>query len=210
MPTVEWNKKAWTNNVAFAESKLDIENYGDHWGTIETKPHLKKMLERHLQPYVGPEINALEIGSGGGRWTQYMVPCKSIVCVDVNEVMIELLQKRFADFAHLSYVLTDGSSIDGVADKSIDFVYSHGVFVHIDPLEIYDYLVRIRQLVKDDATLVIQYADQDKKAARENKGFARNNPRLMRAMVEHAGFNIVEEDIELLHHSSVMRFEPVV
>ena len=81
MPTVEWNKKAWTNNVAFAESKLDIENYGDHWGTIETKPHLKKMLERHLQPYVGPRSmhsrSDQAVGDGPSTWFPASPSCVS-------------------------------------------------------------------------------------------------------------------------------------
>ena len=133
-------------------------------------------------------MRALEIGSGGGRWTDYLKACQSVVCVDVNSVMLDLVRERFSDQDNLSFVLTEGSNLPGVADDSIDFVFSHDVFVHVDPLEVYDYLAEIRRVLTDDGTVVIHYADQDKKGAQKNDGFARNNPRLMRAMIEQSGF----------------------
>lgn len=208
MPDIAWNKATWTRNVPHAFKSFDIENYGDHWGKVEDTPHLVEFRDRFLLPFVNPDVSALEIGSGGGRWTEYLQACKSVVCVDVNEVMLDLVRERFADNDNLIIVLTEGSNLPDVADTSIDFVFSHDVFVHVDPLEVLDYLVEIRRVIADDGTVVIHYADQNKVGAQKNDGFARNNPRLMRALIEHSGFEIVDEDSDIFKHSSVARFEP--
>ncbi len=208
MPDIAWNKATWTRNVPHAFKSFDIENYGDHWGKVEDTPHLIDFRDRFLLPFVNPKVRALEIGSGGGRWTDYLRACQSVVCVDVNQVMLDLVRERFADDDNLTIVLTEGSNLPDVADTSIDFVFSHDVFVHVDPLEVLDYLVEIRRVIADDGTVVIHYADQNKVGAQKNDGFARNNPRLMRALIEHSGFEIVDEDSDIFKHSSVARFEP--
>lgn len=208
MPDIEWNKTTWTRNVPHAFKSFDIDNYGDHWGKVEETPHLIDFRNRFLLPFVSPEVRALEIGSGGGRWTEYLRVCNSLVCVDVNEVMLDLVRERFAEQDNLDFVLTEGTDLPGVADSSIDLIFSHDVFVHVDPLEVFDYLAEIRRVITDKGTVVIHYADQDKVGAQKNKGFARNNPRLMRALIEHSGFEIVDEDSNIFNHSSVARFEP--
>ena len=58
-------------------------HYGDDWGDPESE--LRSVLEDHLKPYVGSRKNILEIGPGGGRWTQYMLPCEKLYLVELND-----------------------------------------------------------------------------------------------------------------------------
>lgn len=211
MPTVEWNKKNWTKNAkVWANNKMaeHVKHYGDQWGDPFEKEHLSQVFQRFIIPYINPKQTCLEIGSGGGRWTQFLAEFKKVHAVDVNKVMLDLVADRYKDRKNINYVLSEGSNFPGVRKSSVDFVFSYDVFVHIDPLEVYEYLVNVANVTKKKSTICIHYADQNKPAARRNPGFARNNPTLMRCMVEHAGFEIIEEEFELLKHSSIMVFKP--
>ena len=204
---VSENLDVWSKNIDLFDRKLKGEKgefYGDHWGLPENKPHLKFLVDKFLLPYIDDEQVALEIGSGGGRWTQYLKHFQKLYASDINPDMIALLKKRFDGASNIEYVLSEGSNYPGVKDK-IDFVFSYGVFVHIDPLEIYYIFKNIKPLLNKDAKLIIQYSDQNKEAARNNKGFSRNNPDLMRCMIEHNGYKIIEEDFSF-HHSSLVVF----
>jgi len=61
-------------------------------------------------------------------------------------------------------------------------------------------------LLKRSATVVIQYSDKRKARARRNSWFSENNPDMMRTLVNDAGYRILEEDLDSLPHSSVIRF----
>lgn len=204
---VSENLDVWSKNIELFDRKLKGEKgefYGDHWGLPANKPHLKFLVENFLTPNINKSQVALEIGSGGGRWTQYLKGFKKLYASDINPEMITLLKKRFEKEKNIEYILSGGSDYKGVTDK-VDFVFSYGVFVHIDPLEIYNIFKNLKPLLNKNAKLIIQYSDQNKEAARNNKGFSRNNPDLMRCMIEHNGYKIVEEDFSF-HHSSLAVF----
>ncbi len=206
---VEKNIEVWSDNIGLFDRKLKGkkgEFYGDHWGLPENKGHLRVLIEKYLLPYVDKNQTALEIGSGGGRWTHYLSEFGKCIASDINPKMISLLKNRFKDNNNMEYVLSNGTDYPGVAPKSVDFVFSYGVFVHIDPLEIFYILKNIKPLLKPGAKLAIQFSDQNTEAAQKNEGFSRNNPDLMRAMVEYNGFKIIRE--HNFAHSSLFVFLP--
>jgi hypothetical protein len=53
---------------------------------------------------------------------------------------------------------------------------------------------------------VIQYADKNKEAARQNTGFAETTPAIIRPLLSAAGYRILEEDTTTLWHSNIVRF----
>lgn len=55
--------------------------------------------------------------------------------VDVTERILEVCRERSPMRPTSSYVLTDGATLPGVADASVDFVWSFDAFVHIAPLD---------------------------------------------------------------------------
>ena len=55
-------------------------------------------------------------------------------------VLADLLERFPDDAAKLEFMETPGYELPGVEDESIDFVYSFGAFVHIDPEGIDAYL----------------------------------------------------------------------
>jgi SAM-dependent methyltransferase len=179
--------------------------YGLHWGDPETDPALRTVRERWLAPYVRADRVGLEIGPGGGRWTRYMLAFRLLYAVDYHPELLVELRRNFPQ-DNIVEIVNSGSDFPGVPSGSVDFVFSFGVFVHIDAPIIASYLENLRRVVHPESQLVIQYSDKDKKAARDNPGFSDNNPRLMRRMVEAAGYRILEEDAALLPHSAIVRF----
>jgi hypothetical protein len=64
----------------------------------------------------------------------------------------------------------------------------------------------MKRVLKPGGNAVIQYSDKRKVMAQFHGGFSENDPDQMRAMVEAAGFTVVEEDLTTLWHSSLIRF----
>lgn len=178
--------------------------YGLHWGDPEQSPVLAGIRDRFLLPYVTTDTTVCEIGPGGGRWTRYLIDCKFLYAVDVHQELLDELQKNF-DRQNIIYIRNGGSDFPGIPDGSVDFLFTFGVFVHLD-LDIIDsYLGEMRRVLTEGGTAVIQYSDKRKAAAQRNKSFSENDPRKMRALVRKHNYVIHEEDTESLWHSAVIR-----
>ena len=182
--------------------------YGLHWGDPENPEEigLRAIRDRWLLPHVDPMKTGLEIGPGGGRWTRYMLGFRRLYVVDYHAELLAELRKNFPQ-SHIVEVLNSGTDFPGVPAASIDFVFSFGVFVHLDLDVIRAYLANLAAVIHRETQVVIQYADKDKPRAQRNRGFSDNDPRRMREAVESGGYRILEEDTRTLDHSAIMRFE---
>lgn len=144
--------------------KLD-SNYGDHWNATqvsamvpvdETVNHIDRRL---LEPFLsGVNATVLEIGSGGGRFTERILPkCEVLISSDTSPEMQKLVRERFANRQSLRSQVLDGHGLTGIADESVDKVVSLGVFVHLDPWDLYMYLTEIRRVLKPSGSALIEY-----------------------------------------------------
>jgi hypothetical protein len=125
--------------------------------------------------------------------------------VDYHQELLEELQRNLRT-PNLVQVHNDGMTLAGIADRSIDYVFSFGVLVHLD-LEIRDsYLRETERVLCDDGVAVIQYSEKAKPAAAENAGFADNTASHMRSRVIAAGNLIIEENVTLISHSNIIVF----
>jgi hypothetical protein len=181
--------------------------YGMEWGDPDSIPPLAHIRQRFVDPYVAKGGTAIEIGPGGGRWTQYLCRMERVYAVDYHRELLDELQKTFRR-PNIVPIANHGTDFPGVPAACADFVFSFGVFVHLDVPLIEGYLANFHEVIKPTTNLVIQYSDKTKVMAQMNPGFSHNDPVRMRKMVEGAGYEIVEEDTTSLWHSSVMRFVP--
>ena len=220
MPSIEWNKKAWTDHFKKFSSSKDMPYYGDCFGVTEDnflnyfiKKHiLKKNIpgnlaqvnKKYIKPYVGTDKVVLEIGSGGGRWTKYLVAAKKLVIVDLNSVFFPYLEKRFSESTgKMKFYHTSGYEMNGIDSDSIDFVFTFGTFVHIEPDGIFAYLAEIKRVLKPGAIAVIQYADKTKKRAQELKGFTDMNPGKMEEYIRAQELKLIEHNTRLMSQSNI-------
>ena len=181
--------------------------YGLQWGDPDRVEPLRFIRDQYVTPYVNPRHSALEIGPGGGRWTRYLVGFKHLHVVDYHQELIDELQKHFAA-PNMTFVKNNGDDFPGVPHASIDYVFSFGTFVHLDNDLIERYLKNLAPILSADANVVIQYSDKTKIMAQLNPGFAETTPEQMRQMVTAAGYQILQEDLTTIWHSSVIRFRP--
>jgi SAM-dependent methyltransferase len=179
--------------------------YGMQWGNPQKVPHLRAVRTRFVYPYLNPDHVAIEIGPGGGRWTRYLLSFGKVYAVEYYQPLLDELARNY-HLPHLHLVKNNGTDFPGVADASIDFVFSFGVFVHLDMPVIEGYLQEIKRVLKPGGNAILHYSDKRKEQARRNRNFSDNDPERMRAAVTGAGFRILEEEIEALARGAIVRF----
>lgn len=100
----------------------------------------------------------LEIGCGIGRLMKPIAGrCRRVIGLDISEKMVARSTEYLADTPNAAARVNDGQSLSGVADGSINFVYSHLAFQHITLFEIVEaYLSEIARVLKPGGYCRIQ------------------------------------------------------
>ena len=112
-----------------------------------------------LQKYASSEKEALEIGCGGGRITATGVKLfKHVYATDVSEEMLRKSREAIIG-ENVSFHKLDGFTLKDFPDSTIDFVYSHDVFVQLSSIQIYPYFREIQRVLKDGGIGLISCYD---------------------------------------------------
>lgn len=129
---------------------------GEEWTPSEEWK--ASVLRCILEKYVPAGSSALEIGPGGGRWTEHLIPrAKDFLAVDISESCVELCQKKFASAANARFVVGTGCDLAGVPDASVDALWSFDVFVHINREEVERYADEFRRVMRHGAVGIIHH-----------------------------------------------------
>lgn len=155
----DWNaySQAWDQQYAGRYRHL-----GDEWcddGTAE-RLHERRIMGL-VEPWLRPETRALEIGPGGGKWTVRLAPrVGSLAVFDVSDAMLARTRTRCAAerLANTQFVLGDGNGLNGVADESIDVVFSYDVFVHIALEDTVAYIDELARVLVPGGVALIHHA----------------------------------------------------
>jgi SAM-dependent methyltransferase len=142
------------------------EEWSERWGTSAAQwsgsilPRIKNCL---------PARTILEIGPGYGRWTHYLKDyCERLLIVDRAAECIEACRSRFAADPRMTGYVTEGGGLPMIPDRSIDFVFSFDVFVHIKREAVEQYLSELSRTLKIGAKGFIHHS---------NLGAYANSPR---------------------------------
>lgn len=177
--------------------------YGLQWGDPDERPDLRAVRDRFVWPHIHPDRVAAEIGPGGGRWTRYLLACRTVYVVDFHQELLDELAQTFRA-PNLVLVRNTGTDFPGVAPAGVDFVFSYGTFVHFELDLIAGYLDEIANILKPGGTVVIQYADKTKPVGRDTPSFGDCDPARMRALCLAHGYTILEQDDALLNNSGIV------
>lgn len=244
MPTTNWNKQVWTEDLD-NRKESDLPYYGAHWGDpnpanafptligrllpeaflarlltwkrlrnflnrrrpdgARYRPVLYRVVQQYLRPFVQPDSVILEIGSGGGRWTDYLIAGRQVIVVEISAEFFDYLKAKFHDQTDkIRFYQTRDYELEGIMSASVDFVFSYGTFVHIDPEGIQAYLAEIARVLKPNGRIVIQYANKEKLVAQQNQGFSDMTPAKMEAIVRDLpALQWVEHNTAITEHSSI-------
>ena len=110
----------------------DWSRLGEEWTPdVEWKA---AVVGRFLVPFV-PEDTVLEVGPGGGRWTEILAARSPRVYVlDVAEVPLEVCRGPFKKLRTIAYMRGDGRTVP-LQDGTVDAIWSYDVFVHVNPAD---------------------------------------------------------------------------
>lgn len=100
----------------------------------------------------------LEIGCGMGRMTDRLAELYgAVIALDVSPEMLERARRALAGRDNVSYVLGAGSDLSGVADESVDAVFSYIVLQHVPTVEgQLEYLRETRRVLRSGGVAAIQ------------------------------------------------------
>lgn len=146
--TVAANRAVW--------SQWDWRAGGEEW---TESPEWKDALVRDvLRPSMPEGGTILEIGPGAGRWSAVLLErAERLILVDITERTLELCRERLGDDPRVSYLRTDGSSLSGVPEESVDAVWSFDAFVHIAPVDVDAYLGEIARVLRAGGGALIHH-----------------------------------------------------
>jgi SAM-dependent methyltransferase len=209
-PTVA---EGWDAYAADRRRRTDI---GDVWNNprrmgldVENPADVVPYLDREVfDPFLGTPDVIVEIGPGGGRFTEVLLPrCRTLHAVDTSPLMIEALRERFADDERLVYHVAGGQGLDMLGNESVDAAFSYGVFVHLQHWDIYNYLAEVERVLRPGGKAIIQHsntfselgwkrfrAELPRQLNRHKlpKTFILNSPELMSELVHRAGLEPVD------------------
>ncbi len=154
--------RAWGGNSASDNEERweewDWGSLGEEW---TASPEWKQaLIDDVLLRLIPPGGTVLEIGPGGGRWSVVLAPrAERLILVDVTERVLAVCRERLGSPDGVSYVRSSGSDLPGVADGSVDAVWSFDVFVHVAPLDQAGYLDEIARVLRPGGVAAIHHAD---------------------------------------------------
>ena len=90
---------------------------------------------------IGSTDAVLEIGCGAGRVGRHVAPkCATWIGADVSTNMLRFAAESLRDIPNARFFKLNGYDLSGVDSRSLDVVYSTGVFMYLDEWERYRYL----------------------------------------------------------------------
>lgn len=219
----DWN---WYSDYWDKHYTKNFSHLGDEWHNRDFEDRFFPLF---VERFLTPDSTVLEIGPGGGKWTiRYAPLVKKVIVLDVAENMLERTRRRCdeAGLQNVEYVLGDGSSFPGIADNSVDFVFSFDVLVHVALEDTWPYALECARVMVPGAAGVLHHAintvpDAWGKIAKENdwyRGgahtlgqFYYHSPEALRQLYERAGLSISEQYQRYWHCVNVIhKNSPVV
>ena len=143
-----WDARARENANYFVDNRLDY-NDGDEarfWREGETD--LSRMLAS-VGAEIAPDDVVLDLGCGVGRLTRAAAARSAHVHgIDVSAEMLVRARGNLAQCSNVTFHLGDGTTLDPIADASVDAVISLVVFQHIpDPAVTLGYVREIGRVL---------------------------------------------------------------
>ena len=128
--------------------------YKNRNGELDSK---EKIWERIIKPFENNRHVCLEIGPGGGVWTNSLsLKFSEVYAIDVIPRSDKLNNSiKYFEVDSFDY------SCSNIPDNSMDFVFSFGVFCHLPNSANDEYVKNVKRVLKPGGNAVLMFADWD-------------------------------------------------
>jgi SAM-dependent methyltransferase len=156
---VEALRKTWSEYPEEWESdgalSRGAQTLGDEWGGSQ----FADLIVELVAPYLGPEVDVLELGCGGGKFSTRLAPrCRSLLCGDISAEMIKHARatlKASRLESNVDFIELNGVDFERVADASVDFIFSYDVQLHLQPENVFSYMKDARRVLRDNGVFML-------------------------------------------------------
>jgi 2-polyprenyl-3-methyl-5-hydroxy-6-metoxy-1,4-benzoquinol methylase len=153
MPDLKWNEITWDGSYDWSSRG---EEWSQGWGSSEAQwfgavyPRIHRLL---------PADNILEIATGFGRWTKFLIPhAKKFVGVDLSSECVEACRTSFIEAKHATFFQNDGLSLE-IVPSSLDFIFSFDSLVHVEDDVLAGYIGQIIEKLSPDGIAFIHHSN---------------------------------------------------
>ncbi len=151
--------------MSWENAHPDLTHIGDEWigveaGAATSLAEYEFLIEkRFIEPYIKMDHTVLEIGIGGGRTASLLKKhCKYLICADISHEMLKATRRRLGD-EDVSFVKLDGITLNGVDHGVVDVCFSYDTMVHLEPRDIFNYLMRIPPLMRGERLCIFHHTN---------------------------------------------------
>jgi len=129
---------------------------GEEWSADEAWK--QSVIDGFIERCIPASSSILEIGPGGGRWTEVLLERASrYIGIDISSSCIEACRARFGDNDRARFIVGSGSDLEAVPSCSIEALWSFDVFVHINQSEVDKYAEEFNRVLKPRAIAIVHH-----------------------------------------------------
>jgi ubiquinone/menaquinone biosynthesis C-methylase UbiE len=144
--------------------------------------------------------NTIELACGHGRHTaQILGRFGTMSLVDINRSNIDVCRQRFAGRTDISYFVTTGNELRGIASGEYTSLFCYDAMVHFESFDVIAYLRETMRVLKPGAMALLHYSnfDQDPESSFNTNIHWRNyfSEKMMRHFSTRMSFEVVESKI---------------
>lgn len=153
MPTLDENRNHWR--------AYDWTGRGDEWSEVwgGTDVLWSGTLWPRLRAFL-PTGLLVEIAPGYGRISSFLVGhCDRLIGIDLSEPCVEACAERFQNVSHASFRLTDGLTLTGIENGSVDLVVSFDSLVHADARVLAGYIGELARVLRPGAFAFLHHSN---------------------------------------------------
>jgi len=154
MPDLQWNVETWEEEHHWSN---EGEEWSELWGGAE--PQWFSAIYPRIHKFL-PTDAVLEIATGYGRWTKYLIPQSArYLGIDLSTNGINHCKEIFSRFNHASFVKNDGLSLAAARDGEFDFVFSFESLVHVEADVMTSYIAQTLQKLRQTGVAFFHHSN---------------------------------------------------
>lgn len=154
MGTVPENRRHWGDLYDWRQGG---EEWSDAWGG--SRAQWAHTLLPRLSGFL-PAGRIVEIGCGHGRWTNFLRQySRDLIALDLADSCVSACAQRFTSDPRVTCRRTDGATLTGVEDGSVDLVFSFDSLVHAEMDTLDGYLGEVRRCLAPDGAAFVHHSN---------------------------------------------------